>query len=442
MHAYLPALAEQPVPRYTSYPTADRFHDGIGPVDQSRALEAIEEDAPVSLYLHIPYCHEICWYCGCNTQALGRPERLVGYVEALEAEIEAVCRRVRGRVHSIHFGGGSPNALPPVAFENLVSRLRASFDCLETSEIAVELDPRLIDPAFVSALARSGAGRASLGVQTFTAHVQEAIGRIQPVETVRNAVAMLREAGVDAINIDLLYGLPGQDIVDIEDTIEAVLALRPNRIALFGYAHVPHMMPRQRAIDATSLPDAEARFRQGARGHDRLVAAGYRAIGFDHFALPDDPLAIAARAGTLRRNFQGFTADPVATVIGLGASAISQFDGLLAQNEKNIGQYRTAVRETGLACGRGIVRTAEDRMRGELIERLLCDGTVDIDAIEQRHGPLPDRELIEAGLSIFAARGLIQAERQSWILAAAGRPYARLIASLFDPAYRIRGQRS
>ncbi len=160
------------------------------------------------------------------------------------------------------------------------------------------------------------------------------------------------------------------------------------------------------------------------------------------FLSPRPPLAIAARAGTLRRNFQGFTADPGATVIGLGASAISQFDGLLAQNEKDVGRYRTAVRETGLACGRGIVRTAEDRMRGELIERLLCDGTVDIDAVEQRHGPLPDRELIEAGLSIFAARGLIQPEHQSWILAAAGRPYARLVASLFDPAYRIRGQRS
>ncbi len=432
MHRYLPELADRPVPRYTSYPTADRFHDGIAPVDQLRALESIGEDAPISLYVHIPYCREICWYCGCNTQALGRPERLARYVEALEAEIAAVSRHVQGRVHSIHFGGGSPNALPPAGFERLVERLRDSFHCLDTTEIAVELDPRLIDSAFVAALARAGTRRASLGVQTFATHIQKAIGRVQPIETVGKAVAMLRGAGIREINADLLHGLPGQGIADIEDTIEAILALHPDRIALFGYAHVPHLMPRQRAIDATSLPDAEARFWQGAHGHDRLVGAGYHAIGFDHFALPHDPLAIAAMTGTLRRNFQGFTADPVATVIGLGASAISQFDGLLAQNEKDVRQYRAAVRETGFACRRGIVRTPEDRLRGELIERLLCDGAVDIGAIERRHGPLPDRDVLEAGFSVFAARGLVRAEQGAWIVTPRGRPYARLVASLFD----------
>ncbi|HEY0269704.1 MAG TPA: radical SAM protein, partial [Sphingomonas sp.] len=264
MHLYLPEFADRPVPRYTSYPTADRFHDGIGLDDQRRALEGIREGAPVSLYVHIPYCREICFYCGCNTQALGRAARLARYVETLETEIAAVARHVRGRVHSIHFGGGSPNALPPAMFEALVARLRGSFDCVATPDIAVELDPRLIEPAFVDALARTGVRRVSLGVQTFAPHVQQAIGRVQPIETVASAIAMLRAAGIEGINVDLLYGLPGQDIADIEETIAATLALRPSRIALFGYAHVPHLMPRQRAIDATSLPDAEARFWQGA----------------------------------------------------------------------------------------------------------------------------------------------------------------------------------
>lgn len=433
MPSYLPELADRSVPRYTSYPTADRFHGGVGPIDQRRALEAVESGAPVSLYVHIPYCREICWYCGCNTAALGRPERMVRYLESLYVEIAAVAQRLRGRVHSVHFGGGSPNALPPAMFEDVVGRLRDSFDHVAAPEIAIELDPRLIDMDFVSALKRAEVGRVSLGVQTFASHVQRAIGRVQPVEMVVDAVAMLRDAGIGAINVDLLYGLPGQEMADIDETIETTLALRPNRIALFGYAHVPQMIPRQRAIDATRLPVAEARFRQSALGHDRLVAAGYRAIGFDHFALPEDALAIAHMAGTLRRNFQGFTADPVSTVIGLGASAISQFDDLLAQNEKDIGRYRSAVRETGLACRRGIVRTEEDRLRGELIERLLCDGAVDVAAVEQRHMPLPDRALVDARLSVLAARGLLRANRSVWALTAQGQPYAQFAAALFDP---------
>ena len=358
---------------------------------------------------------------------------MVRYLESLYAEIAAVAPRLRGRVHSVHFGGGSPNALPPAMFEDVVGRLRDSFDHVAAPEIAIELDPRLIDMDFVSALKRAEVGRVSLGVQTFASHVQRAIGRVQPVEMVVDAVAMLRDAGIGAINVDLLYGLPGQEMADIDETIETTLALRPNRIALFGYAHVPQMIPRQRAIDATRLPVAEARFRQSALGHDRLVAAGYRAIGFDHFALPEDALAIAHMAGTLRRNFQGFTADPVSTVIGLGASAISQFDDLLAQNEKDIGRYRSAVRETGLACRRGIVRTEEDRLRGELIERLLCDGAVDVAAVEQRHMPLPDRALVDARLSVLAARGLLRANRSVWALTAQGQPYAQFAAALFDP---------
>lgn len=432
MASYLPELANRSVPRYTSYPTADRFHDGVGAIDQLRALDGVEPGGPVSLYIHVPYCREICWYCGCNTAALGRPERLLRYLESLHMEIAAIAPRLRGLVHSIHFGGGSPNALPPALFEDLVERLLDAFDHVAAPEIAVELDPRLIDAAFVSALKRAGAGRVSLGVQTFAPHVQQAIGRVQPIEMVANAMAMLRDAGIGSINVDLLYGLPGQEIADVEETIEATLALRPSRAALFGYAHVPQMMPRQRAIDATRLPDPELRFRQSVRGHDSLVAAGYRAIGFDHFALPDDALAIAGTAGTLRRNFQGFTADPVSTVIGLGASAISQFRDVLAQNGKDIGRYRSDVRETGLACRRGIVRTPEDRLRGELIERLLCDGAVDIGAVEQRHVPLPDRDLVEARFSALASRGLIYAERGAWTLTIAGRPYARVVASLFD----------
>jgi oxygen-independent coproporphyrinogen III oxidase len=434
MNLYLPDLYERSVPRYTSYPTAVEFHDGIGVDDQAAALDAVPDDMPVSLYVHIPYCREICWYCGCNTGALGRADRIGPYVEAVDAEIDQVARRMRGRVVSIHFGGGSPNALPEDTLTALIARLRTAFATVARPEIAVELDPRLASPAYADALAHAGVTRASLGVQCFAPHVQAHINRIQPSALVAAAVRDLRAAGIAAINFDLLHGLPAQTVVDVEQTIAQALTMRPDRIALFGYAHHPRLLPRQRMIDAAMLPRGPERFVQAVRAHDLLVAAGYQPIGFDHFALPGDPLARAARAGRLRRNFQGFTDDPGEAVIGLGVSAISQFPDRLTQNEKHVGRYREGVLASRLATVRGVARSAEDRLLGDVIERLLCDRIVHLDTVAHRHGTTtePAFGFARDRLSALAACGLITIDRGIVTLSDAAVPYMRVVASAFD----------
>jgi len=425
---YHPELLATPVPRYTSYPTAAEFSDAVGRSDLESALEGIGPDEPLSLYVHIPYCHEICWYCGCNTGAANRTQRLASHLEVLEAEIELVANRLsgRGKVGRIAFGGGSPNAISPEQFANLLARLRTSFTA-EDALLSIELDPRSLSGPWFEAIAAAGIARASLGVQTLEEKVQRAIGRLQPFGLIEICVDELRKAGVTSLNFDLMYGLPHQGMEELERTLRATIALRPERIALFGYAHVPHLIPRQRQIDGTALPDAEQRFGQAEFGHRLLVAAGYEPIGFDHFALPDDPLAIAAENGSLKRNFQGFTDDQAKVLIGLGASAISQVPHLLVQNEKNAGRYKIKVSSGLLPAAHGIRRSNDDQRRGQAIEQLLCNGKAEI------HGLL-DHDLLER-LRPFLDRGLATIEADRLRLPDFGRPYARVIASLFD-SYR------
>lgn len=435
-HCFLPDLAERAVPRYTSYPTAAEFHGGVGAREQGDALASVAPGTPVSLYLHIPFCHEICWYCGCNTGAIGRGDRVTAYRDALVREIGSVAAQMRGRVVSVHFGGGSPNALPPADLLHVAGALRERFDIAADAEWAVELDPRTLDAGYAAALAAAGITRASLGAQTFAPHVQRRINRIQPFRDVARAAHDLRAAGIARINLDLMYGLPGQSLDDIAATIAQARTLASDRVAMFGYAHMPRMLPRQRMIDEASLPDARARFWQSALAHDLLVEAGFDAIGFDHFAQPGDSLAVAAREGRLRRNFQGFTDDPAAIVVGLGASSISQFDGLIVQNEKHVGRYRMLAGNGLLAGVRGVARSDDDRMRTEIVERLLCDGTVDAGAIAQRHGqPLQALSAARAPLEALRDRGVIALDGWRVTVLADGRPYARLAACAFD-AYR------
>ncbi|MFZ5749404.1 MAG: oxygen-independent coproporphyrinogen III oxidase [Pseudomonadota bacterium] len=433
MHSFLPKLAQRSVPRYTSYPTAAEFGAGTGAREQSAALDAVRPGAPVSLYVHIPYCREICWYCGCNTGAVGRPGRLDAYLDALLAEARSVGVRMRGRITSVHFGGGSPNAVSPDQFRRLAQALRDSFNIAPDAEWAAELDPRGLDADMARALADGGITRASLGAQTFAPHIQVRINRIQPFRDVARAAADLRAAGIARLNLDLMYGLPAQSLNDIAATVSQALTLAPDRIAMFGYAHMPRMLPRQRMIDASLLPDAEARFWQSALAHDLLVDAGFQAIGFDHFARPDDAIAIAAREGRLRRNFQGFTDDACTTLVGLGASSISQFDDLLVQNEKNVGRYRMLALN-GVPTGvRGIQRTADDRLRAELIERLLCDGSVDIAAVAAAHRR-PVHAFFNARLALedLAREGIVALDGWTVRILPEGRPYARLAAVVFD----------
>jgi oxygen-independent coproporphyrinogen-3 oxidase len=438
MPSYHPDLLAMPIPRYTSYPTAVEFHGGIGASHQAEALAAIAPHTPVSLYVHIPYCHEICWYCGCTTGAIGRPARLESYVAALAREIDTVAARMRGQVVSVHFGGGSPNALPPHAFVALVQRLRARFDCAPDLAIAVELDPRTLDRSYADALAQAGVTRASLGVQTFAAHVQRRINRIQPQTLVAQVVTDLRAAGIAAINFDLLYGLPGQSVLDVDETVAAALDLGPDRIAMFGYAHMPRLLPRQRAIDENALPEVGERFAQSVLAAERILAAGYVAVGFDHFARPADSLAVAAGQGRLRRNFQGFTDEPATAIVGLGASAISQFEGLLVQNEKHVGRYRLRAANGGMAAVRGVLRNDMDRLRAAVIERLLCDGDVDVARLAGTFDRSADA-LADARpmLRSLAARGLVAISGWRIAIPPEARAYGRVAASAFDASRSV-----
>lgn len=424
MWPYHPELLARPVPRYTSYPTAAEFHDGVGAVEMADALAAIDRETPISLYLHIPYCEQICWYCGCNTGRANKVQRLTAYLAALEAEISLVAKLLdgRGSVSRIAFGGGSPNAIASFEFVRLVDRVVTQFGAAHPP-ISVEVDPRGFTPEWARTMAMCGVTRVSMGVQTFAPHVQQAIGRVQPLEMIERCMVALRANCIDHINFDLMYGLPNQSLDDLRDTLDQAIRLSPSRIALFGYAHLPTMIPRQRRIDASNLPDADLRFEMAAMGHGMLVAAGYCPIGFDHFALPDDPLARALQAGTLRRNFQGFTEDDSDVLLGLGASAISSFPDRLIQNEKNPGQYRLLVADGRLPATRGIMRDAEEQARGKAIESILCRGEADI------HG-FAD-ELLPR-LAPFEAMGLVDVHGDSLTLSRAATPYARTIAATLD----------
>lgn len=433
MWPYHPELLATPVPRYTSFPTAAEFGDDVGANDMATALAAVGADEPVSLYLHVPYCREICWYCGCNTGAANRTGRVQAYLQRLGEEIDLVAAQLggRGRVQRIAWGGGSPNALPADDFDRLMLRLKRAFG-LDDPVVSIELDPRGFDARWASTLGINGVSRASLGVQTFAPHLQRAIGRVQPTRDIASAMAHLRGAGVGSINFDLMYGLPGQSADDLRDTLDQALAMRPERLAVFGYAHVPHLLPRQRLIDATALPGAAERFAQAALAHRHLTDAGYEAIGFDHFALPGDDIARAAREGRLRRNFQGFTEDPSEVLIGLGASAISAFPGALLQNEKNAGRYHLRIANGRLATARGVRRSLADRVTGAAIEQLLCAGSAEL-----RY--LPGLAHARQRLAPFEQAGLIGWFQDRLVLRDGALPYARGIAAALDP-YRADSQ--
>lgn len=421
MFDYHPDLLAAPVPRYTSYPTAAQFSDVVGTQDMGARLDLLPDDRRLSLYVHIPYCHDICWYCGCNTGAATRPRRLTAYVDALEREMALVAARLggRGRVAHVAFGGGSPNSLPLVDWVRLNHQLLVCFDT-RAATLSIELDPRRLDPAWIDAIGQIGVSRVNLGVQTFAPHVQQRIGRIQPLAMVEATVRQLSSLGIP-FGFDLMYGLPGQSEEDIATTLDASIRLSPSRIALFGYAHMPRLLPRQRRIADADLPGMKQRFAMAKRGHAMLTAAGYRAIGFDHFALPGDPLTQAAEKGTLRRNFQGFTDDDCDVLIGMGASAISQFPDLIVQNEKNVGAYRDIIAQNRLPAVRGVKRNGDDQYRARLIERLLCDGKA----------PLPDRAADDM-LARFARMGLVRLEGDMVVMLPGAQPYARVIAACFD----------
>ena len=421
---YIPELLETPVPRYTSFPTAAEFGPGVGAAQAEQALQAVPDD--VSLYVHIPFCEQICWYCGCNTGKSNRQQRLASYLDALHREIALTGARLGGRakVRRIACGGGSPNVIAPTDFVRLGDALTLHTR-VENPVWSIELDPRNLSREWGKVMQQVGITNASLGVQTFAAHLQAAIGRVQDDATIAGATELLRAAGITSLNFDLMYGLPGQTMADLEAALARTLELGADRIALFGYAHVPHLIPRQRRIDGTALPGQSMRFAMAEFGYAYLAAAGYTPIGFDHFARPADPLASAARHGMVRRNFLGFTDDQARVLIGVGASSISSFPDLIVQNEKNGGRYRMLLSQDRLPATLGIVRSAEDQALGSIIMALLCQGEAVIGS---------DRcSAVAVRLQPFFDFGLAELAQGTMRVLPHGRPYVRTIAALFDP---------
>ncbi len=424
MWNYYPELLETPVPRYTSFPTAAEFGPGIGAEDVEAALQRARGD--VSLYLHVQICEKICWYCGCNTGASNKTQRLASYLDALHREIAITGVRLgrEVKVRRIAFGGGSPNAISPTDFVRLVDALTLHMPLYDPAW-SIELDPRTLTADWCQVMGVVGVSYASMGVQTFDPALQAAIGRVQPDTEIARAVDMLRTNGIRSLNFDLMYGLPGQTLAMLEQTLERTIKLGADRIALFGYAHVPHLIPRQRRIDGSNLPDQAQRFAMAAFGYRLLTSAGYVPVGFDHFAKPGDPMAGAVEQGTLRRNFQGFTDDQAQTLLGLGASAIGCFPDLLVQNEKNAGRYRMLLSQDRLPAAHGIRRSADDQRRGAVIEALLCHGKASLDADLATEAA--------TRLAPFTQRGLARLDQGMLTIAPGGLPYARTIAASFDP---------
>ncbi|MCS6921671.1 MAG: oxygen-independent coproporphyrinogen III oxidase [Elioraea sp.] len=423
------------LPRYTSYPTAVQFHPGITEATVRGWLSALPADEPLSLYLHIPFCRRLCWYCGCTTVVANGSAPIETYVEDLIAEI-ALWREAIGRtqrVTRIHWGGGTPSLVGPAGWRKVDAALRSAFAVDADAEIAVELDPRSLTNAMVRALAETGVTRASLGVQDFDPVVQKAVNRAQPFELVADWVARLRGARIERINFDLMYGLPHQTELSVARTARQALSLNPDRVAIFGYAHVPWMRRHQRLIHEKELPDAPERLAQFRAALAVFTAAGYVAIGLDHAARPDDPLAIALAERRLRRNFQGYTDDSAPTLIGIGASAISSFAQGHAQNAASVPAWREAVRSGRLAIVRGIEPDADDRLRALLIERLMCSLALDVGATCREHGVDPQRFAdVLPRFDAMAADGLV--EREGWRIAVTprGRPFLRAVAAVFD----------
>lgn len=427
------------VPRYTSYPTAPHFHVGIGKEIYAGWLSQLGSEDHLSLYLHIPYCDRLCWFCACHTKQTRQYSPVKAYLTALEAEIRMVGGMVskQSKVTAIHLGGGSPTLLEPDDLIQLKRVIGESFRLSDSVEISVELDPNDLDSARYDALAAMGMKRASLGVQDFEPEVQRAINRLQTFEQTKSVVDAVRLRGVRSVNCDIVYGLPHQTLQSFERTVADIISLEPDRIALFGYAHVPWMKKHQTMIDDASLPGPEARMALNAAASKMIVNAGYQAIGIDHFARPGDSLAIAERNGTLRRNFQGYTDDQASTIIGLGASSVGSFRQGYVQNIAATGMYEKQVLGGDLAAARGIALSPDDRMRRWVIEHIMCEFGFSFDSLVSEFGS-PAASIIAEAQAVSAADDLVVIRDNRFEILELARPFARSIAAKFD-AYLVGG---
>ncbi|RVV98265.1 oxygen-independent coproporphyrinogen III oxidase [Mesobaculum littorinae] len=427
-------LFDARVPRYTSYPTAPVFSADVGAAAQARALAALDPADPVSVYIHIPFCERLCWFCACRTQGTKTLTPVEAYIGTLEQELATLAQTLPAglRMGRMHWGGGTPTILPPALIHRLARAVKAVIPPTPDWEFSVEIDPTMVDRAKIDALAAEGMNRASIGIQDFDPVVQQAIGRLQPFDVTRACVDDLRAAGIGSLNADLVYGLPHQDAARLEDTVSKVLDLAPDRIALFGYAHVPWMSKRQKLIDESALPRELERYELAGRAARRFRAAGMAAIGIDHFARPGDGLAVAARTGRLRRNFQGYVDDTCATLIGLGASSISRLPTGYVQNAAATPAYVERIEAGQLAGARGHVMTADDLLRARAIEMIMCDFRLDLGALRADHGRAVDT--LRPDLALLAERfgEMVEVSDDVLEIPPEGRPLTRLIARQFD----------
>lgn len=427
------------VPRYTSYPTAPHFSTLFPAANYREWLARLDPEEPISLYLHVPFCKQMCWYCGCNMKLAARYSPVATYVRHLLEEIDLIADAIGNPmpVAHLHFGGGTPTVLESEDLAAIMAHLSERFRLLPNAEIAIESDPRTITDAMIRQIGLLGFNRASFGVQEFDPKVQAAINRIQPPEMVERAILGLRAAGVPNINFDLIYGLPHQTTAALCRTVEQCVTMKPDRIALFGYAHVPWVAKNQRMIADDSLPNASERAEQARLAAATLVANGYVQIGIDHFALPGDSLAIAAAEGRLHRNFQGYTSDAARTLIGIGATSIGRTPQGYVQNASETGAWSRAVAAGKLPVARGHALRGQDWLRAHVIERIMCDGKVDLAAAGRAKGFADDwyaEEIPE--LLQMQEDGLLTCKDGKLSLAAEGLPLARVVAAVFDTYLR------
>ena len=432
---------DRPGPRYTSYPTAPQFHAGFGERELREVATASNGDPiprRLSLYVHVPFCESPCFYCGCNRIITRDKARGEAYLARLYREIALTAGLFdRDReVIQLHFGGGTPNFLSPAQLRDVVDTLRSHFRFSDAADrdISIELDPRFVDADDIAALGRIGFNRASFGVQDFDPAVQEAVNRIQSVEQTRAVIDACRGNGFRSVNVDLIYGLPNQTPDGFARTLDTVAEMRPDRVAVYGYAHMPHLFKPQKQLDASLLPSGETKLALLQLAIEKLTAAGYLYIGMDHFALPDDELALAQARGGLHRNFMGYTTHADSDLVGLGVSAISHIGDSFSQNPRDLPSWQAALDEGRLPVFRGMRMNEDDQLRADLIQQLMCQGEIPVAALERRYA-IDFAEYFALALdrlAPLAEDGLVRVEEQRIVVTSRGRLLLRNIAMCFD----------
>lgn len=434
---------DTPGPRYTSYPTADRFVGAFGAADATQLLQArsrADSSAPLSLYVHIPFCESLCYYCGCNKIITRHHERAAEYLDALETELALVVDSLgAGRpVSQLHFGGGSPTFLSDAEMARVMTALASTFQLTPDSEVSIEVDPRTVTPDRLHHLRALGFNRLSFGVQDFDPQVQQAVHREQSFEMVEGLMKSARALGYASINADLIYGLPKQTPDSFARTIQQMAQLRPDRIALYAYAHLPERFKPQRRIADADLPSGAQRVAMLGSAIAGFMSQDYAYIGMDHFALPDDPLAVAKRLGRLHRNFQGYSTQPDCDLVALGVSSISRVGAAFYQNAKTLPEYYESLQRRELPVVRGYALTADDELRRDVIMALMCQGRVEFEPVERAHGvqfaACFEPEL--QALRDMAAAGLVTLEPGAIQVTAAGWFLVRAVAMVFDKLLR------